>query len=42
VARYLNSKNWRVLVVDKIKAHVLSNENLTKLADFVSQEITAT
>lgn len=38
-ARYLNSKKLEGLVVDKIKAHVLTSENLTKLAEFVSEEL---
>ena len=38
-ARYLNSKKMESLVVDKIKAHVLTTENLTKLAEFVSEEL---
>ncbi len=37
-ARYLNSKKLEGTVVDKIKAHVLTTENLTKLAEFVSEE----
>jgi hypothetical protein len=38
-ARYLNSKKIESLVADKIKAHVLTTENLTKLAEFVSEEL---
>ena len=38
-ARYLNSRKLESIVIDKIKAHVLSTENLTKLAEFVSQEL---
>jgi site-specific DNA recombinase len=39
VARYLNSKKLESIVIDKIKNHVLTTENLTKLAEFVSQEL---
>jgi site-specific DNA recombinase len=38
-ARYLNSKKLDGTVIDKIKKHVLTPENLTKLAEFVSQEL---
>ena len=38
-ARYLNSKKLEGLVIDKIRDHILTTENLTKLAEFVSQEL---
>jgi site-specific DNA recombinase len=39
VARYLNTKNLERIVIDKIRSHVLTSENLTGLAEFVSQEL---
>jgi ABC-type dipeptide/oligopeptide/nickel transport system permease subunit len=39
VARYLNSKKLENIVADKIRDHVLTSENLTKLAEFVCQEL---
>ena len=38
-ARYLNSKKLEGLVIDKIRDHILTTENLTKLAEFVSEEL---
>jgi DNA invertase Pin-like site-specific DNA recombinase/archaellum component FlaC len=38
-SRYLNSRKLECLVVDKIKAHVLTTENLTNLAELVTNEL---
>jgi site-specific DNA recombinase len=38
-ARYLNSRKLEATIIDKIKSHVLTSENLFKLAEFVSQEL---
>ncbi len=38
-SHYLNSRKLESLVVDKIKAHVLTPENLTSLAELVSDEL---
>ena len=38
-ARYLNSKKLEGVVLDKIRAHVLTTENLTKLAEFATEEL---
>ncbi len=37
--RYLNSQQFERLVMDKIKEHVLTTENLTKLVDLVNEEM---
>jgi DNA invertase Pin-like site-specific DNA recombinase len=38
-ARYLNAKKMESVVIDKIRAHILTPENLTTLAEFVSEEL---
>jgi hypothetical protein len=38
-ARYLNSRKLEGIIIDKIKSHVLTSENLSKLAEFVSKEL---
>jgi len=40
-ARYLNSQQFENLVVDKIKEHILTRENITKLVLLVNEEIPA-
>jgi site-specific DNA recombinase len=37
--RYLNSQQFEGLVIDKIKEHVLTTENLTRLVDIVNEEM---
>jgi len=37
--RYLNSQQFERLVIDKIKEHVLTTENLTRLVDIVNEEM---
>jgi site-specific DNA recombinase len=37
--RYLNSKQFEGLVIDKIKEHVLTTENLTRLVHIVNEEM---
>jgi DNA invertase Pin-like site-specific DNA recombinase len=37
--RYLNSQKFENLVIDKIKEHVLTTENLTKLVHIVNEEM---
>lgn len=39
--RYLNSQQFENLVIDKIKEHVLTTENLTRLVDIENGENTA-
>lgn len=38
-ARYLNSAKFEGLVVDKIKEHILTDENLTRLVHLVNEEM---
>jgi site-specific DNA recombinase len=38
-ARYLNSEHFERLVTDKIKEHVLTSENLTRLVDMVNEDM---
>ena len=38
-SRYLNSQQFEKLVIDKIKEHVLTTENLTKLVKIVNEEM---
>jgi site-specific DNA recombinase len=38
-SRYLNSQQFEKLVINKIKEHVLTTENLTKLVKIVNEEI---
>lgn len=38
-SRYLNSRQFEKLVIDKIKEHGLTTENLTKLVKIVNEEI---
>jgi site-specific DNA recombinase len=37
--RYLNSQQFESLVIEKIKEHVLTTENLTKLVNIVNEEM---
>jgi site-specific DNA recombinase len=37
--RYLNSQQFERLVIDKIKEHVLTRDNLTRLVEIVNEEI---
>ncbi len=37
--RYLNSQQFEGLVIDKIKEHVLTTENLTRLVNMVNEEL---
>jgi site-specific DNA recombinase len=38
-SRYLNSRSFEKLVIDKIKEHILTTENLTKLVQIVNEEM---
>ena len=40
-ARYLNSRKFEELVIDKIKEHILTEENLRELARLVNEEMDA-
>jgi hypothetical protein len=38
-ARYLNSQQFENLVVDKVKEHILTRENITELVLLVNEEM---
>ena len=38
-ARYLNSQQFEILVIDRIKEHILTRENLTELVRLVNEEM---
>ena len=37
--KYLNSNKFEGLVIDKIKEHILTSENLTRLVHLVNEEM---
>ena len=42
LAHYLNSAKFEGLVIDKIKEHILTNENLARLVNLVNEEMDST
>jgi site-specific DNA recombinase len=41
-ARYLNSQKFEALVINKIKEHILTEENLQELVRMVNEEMDST